>query len=117
MNILEFDNEHDLVKQRQQDLVRRYLTSNGWKYTSRHPGSIWLWTHETVKGYEESDDDGAVTHHVHGETYAVEETVALQIQRYWELEAQHFNTHADDCPIFTTFDWDDCNCMQEDPGA
>ena len=112
MNLLEFDQHHQAHANASGQVVRDYLTSNGWKYTSRHPGSIWLWTF---------DDES--TQHVDEETivikttYAVQESIALQIQRYWELEAQEFPSHADDCPIFESFKWEDCTCMNmgDDP--
>lgn len=107
MNILEFDVRSDYAKTDRDKAVRDYLTSNGWKYTSRHPGHLWLWSY-TDESRQEGDDETIVTL----DTYAVEEATALQIQRYWELQIQGFNTHADDCPIFTTFKWEDCTCME-----
>jgi len=99
MNMLEFDERSGQADDDRAKWVREYLTTNGWQYTSRHPGSMWLWT--LTKEAEGAEPI----------TYAVQESVALQIQRYWELEAQHFNAHDADCPIFRTFDWDDCNCI------
>jgi len=110
MNILEFDKLHGDFQDTSVALVRNYLVSNGWKYTSKHPGSIWLWTFED-ESTEHVDDETIVTR----STYAVPENIALQIQRYWELEAQHFPSHADDCPIFYSYDWDSCTCMADDP--
>ena len=108
MNVLEFDEHTGAHKMASENVVRKYLVSNGWKYTSRHPGSIWLWTLD--KHRQHSDDDGAV--HNITETYAVQESVALQIQRYWELEKQHFVAHDAECAIFgPPFNWDDCNCI------
>jgi hypothetical protein len=102
MNVLEFDQHHTAHQDASGQVVRDYLTSNGWVYTSRHPGSIWMWSiRKRIPGTLEMLPN----------TYVVNESTALQWQRYWELEEQHFNAHDEHCRIFKTFDWDDCNCM------
>ena len=101
MNLLEFDKYTDAHKDELANLVRKYLTSNGWKYTCDHPGGFWLWTiARDISTYD-------------CQLYAVHESIALKFQRHWEMEAQHFNSHDEFCPIFKTFDWDDCNCMPD----
>ena len=108
MNLLEFDTHHVLHQEATGQVVRDYLTSNGWKYTSRHPGSLWLWTFDKTTVVSPGEDGEPAE--VNTLTYAVQESVALQIQRYWELEAQQFPAHADDCLIFQTWDWETCSC-------
>ncbi len=102
MNVLEFDTHTDAHNDEIDRLVRTYLKSNGWKYSCDHPGSVWLWT--IAKDLSRWD----------AQLYAVNQEMALRFQRYWELEAQHFNAHDAECPIFTTFKWDDCTCMPEE---
>ncbi len=110
MNLLEFDDLSGKADDDRAAAVRKYLGSNGWKYTSRHPGHIWMWSIEHLEEGENSDDDGVVTKWERRKIYVASESTALQFQRYWELEEQHFNSHDSDCQIFETFDWDDCNC-------
>ncbi len=100
MNILEFDELSGRADDERAVAVRKHLVSNGWVYTSRHPGHHWMWSYTTTVL-------GAVDKH----TYVVDESTALQFQRYWELEVQNFNAHDADCAIFKTFNWDDCNCI------
>ena len=102
MNVLEFDELSRDAEDARAAAVRKYLTNNGWRYTCDHPGSVWLWT--IAKDLSTYD----------AQLYAVNEEMAIRFQRYWELEAQHFNAHEADCPIFETFDWDDCTCMPEE---
>lgn len=105
MNILEFDAKRFECDTAREKLIREYLVSNGWKYTSAHPGSIWLWTYEE-ESTKHVDDETIVTR----KTYAVDESTAVQFQRYWELEGQHFASHSDECAIFETHEFDDCDC-------
>lgn len=102
MNVLEYDELSGQADDERDKAVRKYLTTNGWKYTCDHPGSVWLWT--IAKDLSTYD----------AQVYAVNEEMALRFQRYWELEAQHFVAHDADCPIFTTFDWDDCDCIVQE---
>ena len=111
MNLLEFDEFSGQAEDDRARNVRKYLTTNGWKYTSRHPGSHWMWSIERTTE-EIVEPDQIIVRTVL--TYVVNESTALQFQRYWELDAQNFNAHDADCPIFETFKWEDCNCIVHD---
>ena len=110
MNILEFDNLKAHSEDARAAAVRKYLTTNGWKHTSSHPGSYWMWSFDKVIESEQFDDDGTlIVKHQNVTTYVVNESTALGFQRYWELEGQGF--HDPECPIFDTFEWGDCSCI------
>lgn len=100
MNLLEFDEFAGQAEDDRARNVRKYLSTNGWRYTSQHPGSYWMWSITKSPAVPLTPI-----------TYAVNEATAIRIQRHWELEAQHFNAHDADCPIFETFKWEDCNCI------
>ncbi len=73
-----------------------FLKDSGWVHSSAHPGSYWLWS----KNY-----------------YHLPTTIALTIEMARQIEDLNYPEHSDDCKVFRTYQWADCNCSQKKRGA